>query len=272
MGYICNSIVHSMRNILRIYLPIIFLVNSCATKKEIWYLQDSEQYNNTSYQYESPEIQPNDILKIDIGALVEETAKPYNKPTSRVQGNSGGGNSGGNAMMLMQGYLVSQDNTVNMPILGEISTEGKTVKDLQGDLVEILEEDGHLVNPTVMIRLLNAKFTILGEVGSPGTYNFSEDNITIFQAIGMAGDLQINGKRNDIMFIRERDGQRQIATIDIRSGEVFNSPFYQIKPNDLIIVNPNSPRVKQAGYIKDIASTVGFLTLIISTVILISNL
>ncbi|MCF1420235.1 polysaccharide biosynthesis/export family protein [Mangrovimonas futianensis] len=262
-----------MRNILRIYLPIIFLVTSCATKKEIWYLQDSEQYNNTNYQYESPKIQPNDILKIDVAALVEETAKPYNKPATGQQNtNMGGGSSGSNAMMLMQGYLVSPENTINLPILGEISTEGKTVRDLQRDLIGILEGDGHLVNPTVMIRLLNARFTILGEVGSPGTYNFSEDNITIFQAIGMAGDLQINGKRNDIMFIRERDGQRQIATIDIRSGEVFNSPYYQIKPNDLIIVNPNSPRVKQAGYLKDITGTVGFLTLIISTVLLISNL
>ncbi|NIK91348.1 polysaccharide export protein [Mangrovimonas sp. CR14] len=261
-----------MRNIFRIYLPIIFFVNSCATKKEIWYLQDSEQFNNTNYQYESPKIQPNDILKIDIGALVEETAKPYNKPTTGQQNGNMGGSNGGNAMMLMQGYLVSPDNTIILPILGEISTEDKTVKELQKDLVKILEDDGHLTDPTVMIRLLNARFTILGEVGRPGTYNFSEDNITIFQAIGMAGDLQINGKRNDIMFIRERDGQRQIATIDIRSGEVFNSPFYQIKPNDLIIVNPNSPRVKQAGYLKDIASTVGILTLFISTYILITNL
>ena len=271
MGYICNSILHLMRNIFRIYLPIILLVSSCASKKEIWYLQDSEQFNNTSYQYESPKIQPNDILKIDIGALVEETAKPYNKPTSGQQSGNMGGSSGGNGMMLMQGYLVSPDNTVNLPILGEISTKDKTVRELQEDLVKILEEDGHLANPTVMIRLLNARFTILGEVGSPGTYNFSEDNITIFQAIGMAGDLDIKGKRNDIMFIRERDGQRQIANIDIRSGEVFNSPYYQIKPNDLIIVNPNSPRVKQAGFLTGPAATISFLTLVVSTIILFTR-
>ncbi len=118
---------------------------------------------------------------------------------------------------------------------------------------------------------MNAKITILGEVGSPGTYDFYEENITILQAIGNAGDLTINGKRDDILLIRETDGIYTTARLDLTSAELLNSPYYYLKSNDVIMVNPNGPKVKSAGYIGNLGSLIGVASILLSTVILITR-
>src|SRR5690606_17318611 len=145
--------------------------------------------------------QPNDILKITVSALVEELAKPYNRNSaSNLQGGSS------TEMMKLEGYLVSEDHSINFPQLGKIYTKDKTTQHLEEELTQLLENGGHLKNPTVNVRLINAKVTILGEVGGPGTYDFTEESITILQALGMAGDLTINGQREDVLIVRESDG------------------------------------------------------------------
>lgn len=247
----------------------IFLVfQSCASKKDILYLQDSDRYNNSAVQYASPTIQPNDILKITIGALSQEAIIPYNK--SSLTGNSGGGGGGGQ-MMELSGYLVTEAETINFPQLGVISTNGKTTKQLEQDIKNLLESSDQLLDPTVDIRIMNAKVTILGEVNSPGNYNFTEQNITLLQALGYAGDLTILGKREDILFIREVDGVRQVAHLDLTSANIFNSPYFIIKPNDTIIVNPNGPKVKSAGYISNLGITLSVFTILLSTTILLTR-
>jgi polysaccharide export outer membrane protein len=252
-----------MKNVLGVCL-IFILVGSCASKKEILYMQDSNDYPKTSLQFSSPKIQPNDILKIDVGALVQETALPYNKSTNSV-------NAGGVELLQLEGYLVSEENTINFPQLGIISTENKTVLELQNHIESILEEGGHLRDPSVNVRLLNAKVTILGEVSSPGTYNFTEYNITLLQALGYAGDLTINGKREDIIVLRETDGNRVISHIDLTSTDFITTDFYQIKPNDVIIVNPNNPKVKSAGFVGNTATVLSVFSILLTTVVLITR-
>jgi len=251
-----------MKKILGVCVIFVFAV-SCASKKDILYMQDSNEYAQTTLQFSSPKIQPNDILKIDVGALVRESAIPYNKQSNNAAG----------ALQLMQleGYLVSEDNTINFPQLGLISTENKTVLEFQTYIKELLEDGGHLKNPTVNVRLLNAKVTILGEVNSPGTYNFTEYNITLLQALGYASDLTINGKREDIIVLRESEGNRLISHIDLTSTEFIGTDFYQIKPNDVIIVNPNNPKVKSAGFIGNTATFLSVFSILLTTVVLISR-
>ena len=249
-----------MKSILHFCL-IILLFSSCASKKEVLYLQDYENFNNTSIVFLSPKIQTNDILKITVGALVEETAMPYNKMSSV-----------GTTIELMKlnGYLVTEDNTINFPELGFISTKNKTVFELEQHIKSELEEGGHLKNPTVNVRLLNAKVTVLGEV-SAGVYDFTESSVTFLQALGYAGDLTINGKRDDIKIIREIDGNRIISTVDLTSGEFLNSEFYQIKPNDVIVVNPNNPKVKSAGFVGNTATVISVVSILLTTVVLITR-
>ncbi|WP_282041176.1 polysaccharide biosynthesis/export family protein [Winogradskyella flava] len=248
-------------------LTLLFLVSltfSCASKKEILYLQDADEQSNKTVLYSSARIQPNDVLKISVGALIPDSAVPYNKTSN---------NPGGVSVELMQleGYLVSEDFTINFPILGTLSVKDKTTQELAMYLKEFLEEEGHLKNPSVDVRLINAKVTILGEVKQPGTYNFTEQNITLLQALGYAGDLTINGKREDIILIRYEDGVRKITHIDLTRGDWLNSPYNFIKPNDEIIVNPNNPKVKSAGFVGNTATVISVISILLTTVVLITR-
>jgi len=228
-------------------------------------MQDVDNYNNTAVKYTSATLQPNDILKITVGALAMETAIPYNKiSTEKIQ-------SGSIELMMLEGYLVSEAQTISFPILGEISVANKTPQQLEKDLVNRLESGGHLINPSVQVRLLNAKITILGEVKMPGTYHFTENNINLLQALGMAGDLTIKGEREDVVLIREVDELRTVTHINLTQADFLNSPYYLIKPNDVIIINPNKARIKSAGFIGTATSVVAIASLLLSTIILITN-
>lgn len=243
----------------------MLLVSSCATKKEILYFQDAAQYNNTPISYVRPTIQPNDILQIKVISLVEDMARPYNKiPTGSSQGGSAD-------LIKLQGYLVTEDHTINFPQLGYIDTKDKTTQQLEQEITQILEDGGHLKNPTVNVRLVNAKVTVLGEVGGPGTYDFDEESITILQALGMAGDLTINGKRENIMVVRETEGVYKTTQVDITSAQLLTSPYYLIKPNDVIIVNPNGPKIKSSGFITNLGSLLSVFSIVLSTVILLTR-
>ena len=123
-------------------------------------------------------------------------------------------------------------------------------------------------NPNVTVRLLNSKFTVLGEVNRPGTYTFTEENISFLQALGLAGDLTIQANRKDIIVIRELDGQRMITNLDLTRASLLTSNFQSIQPNDVIIVNPNTKKITSAGLIGDIPTFLSIASIILSTVIL----
>ena len=243
---------------------LIFGMISCSTKKQILYLQDIDTYNNSEVLLTENTIQHNDILSFVISSSITETAAPYNKATSNTI------STGQNQNYQNQGYLVSKDLEIKLPILGNVSVANKTIKELEFVVENLLISGEHLNDPTVMISLLNAKFTTLGEMGT-GTHYFSENNLTILQAIGMAGDLNINGLRDDIILIREIDGKRTIAHIDLTAADLFDSPYYFIKPNDLIYVKPNDVRVKSAGFITGPTALIGFGTLIVTTILLVTQ-
>lgn len=247
-----------------VILVCFLLISACVSKKEILYLQDADITAANNIVYTNSKIQPNDVLSIDVDALVPQSAIPYNKA---------GENSGGASIALLQlkGYLVSESLTINFPILGVIDVKDQTTQELALYLRELLESEGHLKNPTVNVRLINAKVTILGEVNAPGTFNFTEQNITLLQALGYAGDLTINGKREDILLMREELGVRQITHIDLTSSEWLDGPYYFIKPNDVIVVNQNNPKVKTAGYIPSLSALLGVMTVSLSLILLLTR-
>lgn len=248
-------------------LVILMLIigSSCASRKDILYLQDAGTNNTSDITYQEVKIQPNDILKITVESLIPEAAIAYNS------GNQG--QAGGNSVELMQlnGYLVSNEGHINYPILGKISVINLTTQEIENKIKSLLIDGGHLKNPRINARLLNAKITILGEVNSPGTYTFTEQNITILQALGYAGDLTINGKRDDIIITRDVDGVRKISHIDLTSTDFMNSEFYYIKPNDNIIVNQNDPRVKQSGYIGNVGTVLSVVSFALTLTILLTK-
>ncbi len=227
-------------------------------------MQDAEQHNNKEIIYANAMIQPNDVLRINVGALIPASAIPYNKMTNSVGGVS-------IELMQLEGYLVSENLTINFPVLGTLSVAGKTTQEFAEFLKNKLESEGHLKNPSIDVRLINAKVTILGEVNQPGTYNFTEQNITLLQALGYAGDLNINGKREDIIVMREEQGVRQITHIDLTTSDWLNGPYNFIKPNDVIVVNPNGPKVKSAGFVGNTATVLSVVSILLTTVVLITR-
>ena len=241
------------------------LISSCVSKKEILYLQDADQYANEEIVYSDARILPNDVLRINVSALVPESAIPYNKVSS------GTGSSGSVSLLQLDGYLVSEDLTINFPVLGVLSVANMTTQDFAVYLKGLLEDGNHLKKPTVDVRLINAKVTILGEVSQPGTYSFTEQNITLLQALGYAGDLNISGEREDILIMRDEEGIRKITHIDLTSADWLDGPYNFIKPNDVIIVNPNNPKVKSAGFIGNVGTVISVVSILLTTVVLITK-
>jgi len=246
-------------------LLIYITLSSCASRKDIHYLQDADMFSGAEINYQSATIQPNDILRITIESNIPEAARPYNRGVGQVTQIQD------LQLLKLDGYLVDLNGMIDFPVLGKLSTKNKTTQDFAAFLKEKLESGSHLNNANVLVRLLNAKFTVLGEVNRPGTYNFTEQNITLLQALGYAGDLTINGKREDIILTREVEGIRKITHIDLTNSDFMNSQFYFIKPNDVIVVNQNNPRVKQAGFIGNIGTILTIASLALSMTILLTR-
>lgn len=248
-----------------ILVSLVLVFSSCASKKEILYFQDADDYIPQEIYYEPVKIQPNDILNITVGALVQETAAPYNNRVSSAAGTTS------IELLKLQGYLVGDDGTITFPVLGNLGVEGKTTKELEQGIAELLEKGGHLKEPTVSVRILNAKVTILGEVAKPGTYSFTEGNITFPQALGFAGDLTINGERKDALLIREENGIRRVHHLDLTSTQWFNTPSFYIKPNDFIVINPNAAKVKSAGIVGDASIFITIVSLLLTVTVLLTR-
>ena len=247
-------------------LATLILMQSCASKKEILYLQDIDSNPAMEVASNTNTLQPNDILKIDVGALIPEVALPYNKVSiNNIQ------TANNLEVMKLEGYLVSNNKTINFPVLGELSVAGKSTADLETDIKNRLEIGGYLLNPSVTVRLLNAKVTILGEVKKPGTFTYTENNISLLQALGLAGDLTINGDREDVILIREADGQRSTSHLNLTESAWLNGPYQNIQPNDVLVVNPNPAKVKSAAFFGSASSFVAIASLLISTIVLINS-
>ena len=236
---------------------------SCVSKKQVLYLQDINVADISKVFSSENFFQENDILKIDISSIEMKASLPYNKFSSRASGLPS------LELIQLNGYLVSNKKTIKFPVLGEISVAEKTSQDLEKYLKNLLEAGGHLINPTVTVRLLNSKVTILGEVRNPGTFTFTENNISILQALGLAGDLTIDGNRKNIIVIRESNGQRTTTKLDLTSASWLSSPYQNIRPNDVIIVNPNSKKILSSGLIGNISTFLSIASILLSTIILI---
>jgi polysaccharide export outer membrane protein len=240
---------------------LVLLLSSCATKKDILYFSDLKINDTDAVVLTPTKIQANDIVSIRITSDNPEVSEMYNMQQSALNTNTTG--------VTLQGYLVSIDGFVTLPVLGKIQVDQLTISELEQKVTDQLKVQKHLTNPLVTARLLNAKFTVLGEVASPGTYTFTEQNISLLQALGFAGDLTINGKRNDVLLIREENHQKTYVHIDMTSKKWFDSPYYYIKPNDVIYVTPNGPVVKSAGYIGNLGTFVSLVSLTLSTMLTI---
>lgn len=243
------------------------LLFSCSSKKDVIYYQDidNKEFSSLESINSHPRIQINDILNISTAALNPESVLPFSFNT----GESSSVQPRQVELLKLTGYLVNSDGEINFPQLGKIKVEGKTTQEIQSLLEDKLSL--YIKNPTVNVRILNFKFTIQGEIRQPGTYEIIEENMTLPQALGLAGDLTINGRRDNIMIYRQEGGQREVKRIDLTQSDWMNSDYFFIKPNDIIYVEPNNPKVKSAGFVGNVGTLLSVVSIIFSAVLLLAR-
>ena len=254
------------------YIFTAFILASCSSKSQLRYIGDYNKYSQKNIEHSSvlvsknfSYIQSGDILKIEVISLVNEAAKIFNKNSNKVQNNSN------LETLLLEGYLVNNNFEINFPILGVIDVQNLSLQDLEKKITNLLVDEGHLQSPTISINRLNFKFTVIGEVTNPGTFSTLDENINLFQAIGHAGDLTINGKRKNIILLRQEKGLQKIYNIDLTKSDIIKRPYFYIHNNDVIIVEPNFSKVKSAGFIGSPASIASISSLLLSITLLLIN-
>lgn len=247
---------------------LTLLLNSCATKKEIVYFYEGKdalegQQNLLNYE---PKIERNDVLRINVSSssINEEIVEPFQMKITGQQ------SLGGSQDPSLTGYLVSPEGKINFPVLGEIQVEGLTRTAIQKKLEEKIEV--YVKDPIVDVRIVNFRVTVLGEVGSPGRVEITDGRVSMPELIAMAGDITYDGKRENITIIREVDGVKKIGTIDMTKTDLFSSPYFYLKQNDIVYVEPSYRAVKSAGFFTSYQGIISLGTTIIGIYVLINSL
>ena len=210
--------------------------SSCNYQKKLQeqlYFNDALDSTQRMLSRYSATIKVDDRISIQVSALNPESAIPYN---SSVAGS-------GIASATSAGYLVERDGSILFPQFGRLSVEGKTLTEVRSMLLDSLNK--FLVDPIVTVQYANAKIIVMGEVGHPGILQIPDGKLTILEAITMSGDIPYTGRKDNILIVREDNGQRDFARIDIRSHNIYKSPYYFLRQNDLIFVEPTIQKIRQ---------------------------
>ena len=245
-------------------IPILslILISSCASPKDFAYFQDKPV--SEGYIDSSPEqliYKPDDILTINVSAADPLTVQPFN--LTIVSDNNDLTSATGR--QVMQTYLIDYNGNIEFPVLGTMHIAGMTRIQLTNLLKEKIGE--YAKDPIINVRLVNFTVTVIGEVSKPGTFTIPDERITLPEALGLASDLTIFGKRKDVLLIREVDGKKKFAKIDLTSVNAVSSPIYYLQQNDVIVVEPNNARIRSSTYNANngvLISAIGTLTTIIA--------
>ncbi len=206
------------------------------------------------------------MLSIIVSAPELQAAQPFNN--FRPMPGVGQGVSGGNNAEPLT-YLVGEDGNIDFPTLGEMKVTGITGKELEKKLKQQLVN--YLQDPVVTVRVENFQISILGEVSAPGTFEVKNDDISLPQALGLAGDITLSGKRSNILVVREENGTRTHAYLDLTDAAVINSPFYYLKQNDVVYVEPIGSKIQSTGWLGTTASYLSIASVALSLIFLFTK-
>lgn len=221
----------------------LVLLTSCGSRKDIIYFQDEVATPADDIVY-SPILtyKVGDMLTIDVSGLDPDAVRPFNLPAVSYNESV----VGAQGVLTKQTYLIDQNGKIEFPVLGSVELAGLS----RAEATEMFKErlTVYLKDPIVNIRLANFTITVLGEVNNPGTFTIQDERISLTEALGLAGDLTIYGKRNNVFLIRENNGKKQYAKLDLTSVRVLNSPNYYLAQNDVIYVEQNGARVRSSSF------------------------
>lgn len=267
-----NRIVHTTLHFLGLTLVmgLLLLTSSCASRRDIVYLQDAPTSTPSQYTIPVLRIAKGDMLGITVNSKNRELSDPFNLPMVGYYNAFGI-----SAATSQQGYIVDDEGCITFPSLGRLHVEGLTRQEFNKQIAAELRDKGLLNDATVTVSLLNAQISVLGEVARPGSFPMMSEEVSILDAIAMAGDLTIQGRRDNVLVIREVNGERYIVAHDLRSNNLFDSPCYFLRQGDIVYVEPNSAKAQTAsinpnnnvGTWLSVVSTATSLTTFIATIV-----
>jgi polysaccharide export outer membrane protein len=214
-----------MKVILAICVIPLMLITSCAAKRDLVYfsnMANATVVNNSQTQQEV-RIHKNDIVSVSMNSLNEESNKLFSMPNAQP----------GKEV----GYKVNTDGIIQLPLIGEFKIEGMNVEEAQTAIA--LELKKHVKSPVVDVRLINFKVTVIGEVNKPSTFIISDEKVNLLEALGLAGDMTVYGKRENVLIIRNEGGNKSMTRLNLNNLESMNSPYFNLKQNDIVYVEPD---------------------------------
>lgn len=237
---------------LRLYVLILLSINglftACSTNKKITYFKNvpdtlSSAMTIEHAPYADPKIQPNDIMQINIQTIDTKTSSELQgAPSPGLPATSAANTSTGASAPIITGFLVDNEGDVAIPLVGKVKIAGLTTTEAR-DLIT-KKVSVYYREPVVNVRFANFSITVLGEVTRPGTYTISNEKVSLLDAIGIAGDLTIYGKRDNVMLIREENNSKTFMRFNLNSDDIFRSPYYYLRQGDVVYVEPNKARTK----------------------------
>jgi len=224
-----------------IVFSLCVLSSSCVNTKRITYLNDIPDSNYiTPYelelaQYSDPKIQPNDILQVTV-----QTLDPQASTLMGAQGTSSYSVQAGEGGGIVQGYMVDKDGFISMPLVGKINVVGLSTTDVK-NLIE-KKASIYYKDPVVNVRFVNFSVTVLGEVSRPGQFTLSNEKTSVLDIIGAANDMTPYAKRNEVLVIREENGQKKFVRINLYKKDAFHSPYFYLRQHDVVYIPPNKSK------------------------------
>lgn len=246
------------KHYLQIILAIVFLY-SCASPKKYVYFNQSELKSESLNNF-NPKLKSGDLLMIHVYSSNAETSEPFNLPIGNANVRAGYSN----GIAANSGYLINQNGEIDFPLLGKINL--LNINTIEASELIKKQLESYLSNPIVIVQIQNFKITVLGEVRSPGTFQIPNERITIIEALGLAGDLTINGVRTNVTIIRDINGFKKEINLDLTSKEIFNSEYFYLSQNDVIYVSPNQARINSSTMSSSYGMFISIASLLITTI------
>lgn len=236
-----------MKKCILILLSVLALC-SCSSTKKMLYFQDTKTSAITKTVNHSPiRLQPEDKISILVNSKDIQLANLFNLAYVTTRVGQTTSNLNANNTNSVSGYTIDSAGNIDFPVVGELHVAGMTRMEVATFIKNKLINDNLVKDPVVTVEYMNLQISILGEVSKPGRYNIVQDKITILEALSMAGDMSIYGKRDNVRVIRNENGTQTTYTINLCSAtEVFESPVYYLQQNDVVYVEPNAMRTRQA--------------------------
>ncbi|MVM33707.1 polysaccharide export protein [Spirosoma sp. HMF4905] len=258
----------SRRDIALAYLCGIALWTiGCVSSRQVVYFQDNSGTTGSVPIAEAytPRIKPGDVLSIQVSSLNPEASvffNPYTLPTAtgRIQ------QTNTNGLPEMAGYLVAATGDIELPLVGNLTVGNLTVSECNALIRQKLTP--FLKEPTVNVRNQNFRISVLGEVTRPALFTIPNDQITLIEALSLAGDATIYGRRDNVLVIREESGKKTFSRVDLTQRNLFRSPYYYLHPNDIVYVEPGKARVANADrfylVVPTILSALSFVAILLT--------